>query len=129
VKSNLHKQSINWLTLFASSGTLVCCALPIILVTLGMGATVAAMTSAFPFLIILSQHKIWVFVVSGFLLLFSAWYIYRPQQVCPVDPQLAHICSSSKRWNKRIYWFSLALWCLGFLAAFIALPVRKLLGI
>ncbi len=121
--------SISFFTLFASSGTLICCALPIILVTFGMGATVAALTSSFPFLIVLSQHKIWVFIVSGLMLLMSALIIYRPNQRCPVDPGQAQICLLSKIWNKRIYWFSVIIWSIGFFAAFIALPVRMALGI
>jgi hypothetical protein len=121
--------SLSWLTLFASSGTLICCALPIILVTLGMGATVAALTSSLPFLIVLSQHKIWVFIVSGLMLAISAWFMYRPNQSCPTDPQQAEICSTTKKWNKRIYWFSVIIWSIGFFAAFLALPIRQFLGI
>jgi len=121
--------SLGFFTLFASSGTLICCALPIILVTLGMGATVAAMTSSFPFLIVLSQHKIWVFVISGLMLLVSAMVIYRPNQSCPIDSKQARICQTTKKWNKRVYWFSVVIWSIGFFAAFIALPVRMALGI
>ena len=120
---------LSWFTLFASSGTLICCALPIILVTLGMGASVAALTSTFPFLIVLSQHKIWVFIFSGLMLALSAWFIYRPNQSCPTDPYQAKICITTKSWNKRIYWFSVIIWSSGFFAAFLALPLRKLLDI
>ncbi len=130
VKADVRRDiGISFFTLFTSSGTLICCALPIILVTFGMGATVAALTSSFPFLIVLSQHKIWVFIVSGLMLLLSALIIYRPNQSCPVDPEQARICQASKVWNKRIYWFSLIIWGIGFFAAFIALPVRLALGI
>ncbi len=128
-KATQYSTGISWLTLFASSGTLVCCALPIILVTLGMGATVAALTSTLPFLIVLSQHKIWVFIFSGLMLAVSAWFIYRPNQSCPVDPTQAKLCARSKKWNKRIYWFSVIIWSIGFFAAFLALPIRKALGI
>lgn len=121
-KKNFY--GFNWLTLFATSGTLICCALPMILVTLGMGATVAALTSSFPILIVLSQHKLWVFIVSGIMLAVSAWFIYRPNQSCPTDAELAKACNSSKIWNKRIYLFSVGLWCIGFIAAFLALPIR-----
>ena len=120
---------VSWLTLFTSSGTLVCCALPIILVTLGMGATVAALTSTFPFLIYLSLHKTWVFSLSAAMLALSAWLIYRPGQYCPSDPELARICEVSKIWNKRIYWFAFVIWCTGFFAAYIALPLRIALDI
>lgn len=113
-----------WLTLFAATGTLICCALPIILVTLGMGATVAALTSSMPFLITLSQHKIWVFSASAVMLALSGWIVYRPGRACPVDPELGVLCDRTQIWNRRIYWISVILWGLGFFAAFIALPLR-----
>jgi len=40
-----ESRTLSWLTLFASTGTLICCALPITLVTLGLGTTVAALTA------------------------------------------------------------------------------------
>jgi hypothetical protein len=43
--------------------------MPIILVTLGMGASVVALTSSAPFLIVLSQHKVWVFAGEVHILL------------------------------------------------------------
>ena len=113
-----------WVALFASTGTLVCCALPIILVTLGMGATVAALTSTAPFLIILSQHKVWVFAGSAMMLALSGWMMYRPGRSCPVDPELGAQCDRTQVWNRRIYWTSVALWGVGFFAAFLALPLR-----
>ena len=36
------------LSLFASSGTLVCCALPALLVALGAGAALSSLVSVFP---------------------------------------------------------------------------------
>ncbi|NOZ11820.1 MAG: hypothetical protein GXP09_12390 [Gammaproteobacteria bacterium] len=116
--------SLTWLTLLASTGTLVCCALPIILVTLGLGATVAAMTSSFPFLITLSQHKEWVFAGSAFMLGLSAWFMYRPGRSCPTNPELGALCNKAQIWNQRIYWSSVIIWGIGFFAAFLALPLR-----
>lgn len=117
-----------WLTLFASTGTLVCCALPIILVTLGMGATVAALTSSIPFLITLSLHKTWVFAGSALMLALSGWIMYRPGRACPADPQLGAVCNRTHIWNRRVYWASVILWAVGFFAAFLALPLRIWLG-
>jgi len=119
---------VTWLALFASTGTLICCALPIILVTLGLGATVAALTSAFPFLITLSQHKIWVFAFSGVLLGIAGWLLYRPGRACPSDPELGELCNKTQLWNQRIYWASVIIWGIGFFAAYIALPLRIWLG-
>ena len=122
--SDLKQKSVTIFTLFTTTGTLVCCALPIILVTLGLGATVAAMTSAFPFLIVLSQHKIWVFAFSGIMLAISGWLMFRPGRACPTDKELGRACSTAHKWNKRIYWTSVVIWCIGFTAAYLLLPIR-----
>ncbi len=118
------ESSISWLTLFASTGTLICCALPIMLVTLGFGATVAAMTSNFPMLVTLSEHKSWVFTFSALMLLFSLWLMYRPGRACPVEPEKALACARAQRWNRRVLWSSIVIWTIGFFAAFLALPLR-----
>jgi len=128
-KETAYSQGLSWFTLFASSGTLICCALPIILVTLGLGATVASLSSALPFLIVVSKYKIWVFIFSGVMLAISGWVVYGSAQSCPTDPQQAKICNSAKIWNKRVYLVSVIIWSIGFIAAFVALPVRMALGI
>ncbi len=70
--------------MFTSTGTLVCCALPIMLVSIaGLGAFVASMTSTFPILITLSLHKEWVFTLSGLILVLSGWMVWRPGRSCP----------------------------------------------
>ena len=118
-----------WLTLFASTGTLICCALPIVFVSLGFGATVAALTSSFPLLITLSLHKTWVFAFSGAMLVLSGWLMYRPGRACPTDPELGQLCNTTQTWNRRLYWSSVVIWCIGFFAAFLALPLRIWLGL
>ncbi len=97
---------------------------PIILITLGLGATVAAMTSAFPLLITLSKYKIWVFAFSGIMLGVSGWLLHRSGRHCPTDPELADLCNKTQVWNKRIYWVSLLIWGIGFFAAYLALSLR-----
>jgi len=126
---NLQRSGLTWLALFASSGTLICCALPIILVTLGMGATVAALTSSFPVLITISQYKAWVFAGSGILLALSGWLMYRPARTCPTDAQLGELCDRTQVWNRRIFWSSVVIWGIGFFAAFVALPLRMFLDL
>lgn len=123
-RQKLKENSIPWLTLFASTGTLLCCALPIVLVTLGLGAAVVSLTSAFPFLITLSQHKVWVFAFSGIMLGLSGWLMYRSGRRCPTDPALGGLCNRTQVWNRRIYWISVAIWGIGFFAAYVALPLR-----
>jgi hypothetical protein len=123
-RSELKEKSITVFTLLTTTGTLLCCALPIIFVTLGMGATVVAMTSIFPFLITLTQHKIWIFLFSGVMLVVSGWLMFRPSRICPVDKGLAQACNNAHKWNKRIYWSSVGIWSIGFFAAYLLLPIR-----
>ena len=108
----------SWLLIFTTSGTLLCCALPITLVTLGLGASVASMASAAPWLITMSQQKGWVFLVSAGLIGFSFWAVTRPGRICPTDPELADACNRADRWNRRFIQISVVMWLVGFSAAF-----------
>ena len=128
-KTDMKLTGLSWLSLFASGGTLICCALPVILVTLGMGATVAAITSNFPLLVTIALHKVWVFAGSAALLLVSGWLMYRPGRACPEDPGLGEQCDQTQVWNRRIYLSSVVLWVIGFFAAYLALPLRILLDL
>ncbi|MDQ7019659.1 MAG: hypothetical protein Q9M33_10900 [Robiginitomaculum sp.] len=114
-----------WVLLFTSTTTMICCALPIMLVALGFGAVSAAMFSNFPFLVTLAHHKIWLFSGSAVLLLLAAWALYRPGRACPTDPVLAAACERADRWNRRFLIVSAGLWVIGFTAAYLSLPLLK----
>jgi hypothetical protein len=58
---------LSYFSLFTSVGTLLCCALPSLLVLAGLGASVASTLSALPWLVTLSRHKHWTFAISGTL--------------------------------------------------------------
>ncbi len=118
---------LGWASLFASASTWVCCALPILLVTMGAGAMLAGITSHFPFLIVLGAEKNWMFAISGVFLVAAAGLTWRSGQHCPTDPLLAQQCQRMQRWNKRILWVSVIVWFFGFVAAYLALPVRMYL--
>ena len=66
------KTKLRWLTLFITSGTLLCCALPVLLVSLGFGAVVASLNYNIPGLFFLAEHKLWALSISGLLLTFLA---------------------------------------------------------
>jgi hypothetical protein len=113
----------SWLVLFASSTTLVCCALPILLVSIGLGAVSASLFASLPFLVTMAQYKAWMFAGSGGVLVLAAWLLFRPGRACPADPDLAEQCEKAHRWNKRFYWVSVGIWVAGFGAAYLALPI------
>jgi mercuric ion transport protein len=120
------RRSFAWLGLFASSTTLVCCAIPILLVAAGFGTTVAALTDALPGLVLLSVHKSWTFSIAATVLAL-AWWAHRRDRSCPTDPELAAACERTRRWNQRALIMASVLWLGGFTAAFLALPVLRFL--
>jgi len=115
--------------LLLSSGSLICCALPILLVSVGLGASVAALTSAAPWLVTLSVHKAWVFAISGIAIAGAAFALYRPGRACLTDPQLAVLCARTDRWNRIALSLAVAIWLFGLSAAYLWLPIRRWLDV
>ena len=117
-----YKQTLaSVLSLFASGGTLVCCALPALLVTFGMGAVMAGLASNYPQLIWLSQHKIEVFGFSAIMITIAGIMQYRARNLpCPTDVQKARACTKLRRISLAIYLFSVLCFVIGFFFAFIA---------
>lgn len=120
--SDLYKQTIlPTLSLFTSLGTLVCCALPALFVALGMGAVVAGLVSTAPWLVWLSDHKKYVFLVAGILLLISAYMQWRARNLpCPADVLQAKACRRLRIFSISVLVFSFVVYAIGFFFAFLA---------
>ena len=110
-----------FLSLFTSTSTLVCCALPALLVSLGAGAVFASLTSYFPQLIWIAERKKSLFIIAGILILISGYVEFRTQKV-DCDIRAAEICQPVKKWRKWVWFLSVVTYGVGFLFAFI-LPV------
>lgn len=106
-----------------STATLLCCTLPILLITLGLGTTLAAITSQWTVLPLLSAHKFWIFFISGIILLIADIVANRPQTSCPVDPEQAKKCMRVRQFHKTLFWSAVTLWAIGFFSAYLAVPV------
>jgi len=114
-------RAASWLALLASSGTLVCCALPALLVTLGAGATLATLVSVFPQIVWLSEHKVAMFSGSALMMAVGGALQWRNRRApCPLDPALRNACLRTRRWSARIYLLSLVLLVVGGWFAFVA---------
>lgn len=102
------------LSVFTSSGTLVCCALPALLVSLGAGATLAGLVSRFPQLVWLSEQKAGVFTLAGLMLILAGVLQWRARFLpCPADARLAAACLRTRRVSAWIYGFSLVAYATG----------------
>ena len=107
-------------TLFASSGTLICCALPALLVALGAGATLSTVVSIFPKIVWISEHKIEVFTFAGVMLTISGYMQWRGRFApCPVDPVLRDACMRTRKTSLVVYLTSLFVYLTGGWFAFV----------
>ncbi len=112
---------LNYFMLFGSMSTLICCALPALLVSLGLGAVLAGLASNVPALIWISEHKIQVFVFSGAMLALNGFLLWKNRNApCPIDPQLRDACISGRKTSRNIYLISLLIFAVGFFFAYVA---------
>ncbi len=107
-------------TLFATSGTLVCCAIPAVLVAFGAGAALSSLVSVFPQVVWLSEHKEALFAISGAALVLTGWLQWRSRSApCPVDPNLRDACQRTRKASWRVYLVSVAFYAVGGWFAFL----------
>jgi hypothetical protein len=110
----------SWLALFAGTSTLVCCALPALLVTLGAGAALASLVSVFPQIVWLSEHSGWVFGGGALMLALGGAAQWQQRHApCPLDPTLRQACMAQRRRSARVYAVSVLLFGLGAWFAFV----------
>ena len=105
---------LTWFSIFTSASTLLCCALPALLVALGAGAALATLVGAVPQIVWVSENKTLVFVGAGIMLAVASYLQYRARFLpCPADPALAAACSRQRRVSNVIYFVSLAIYVVG----------------
>jgi hypothetical protein len=117
-----HKRSLAVAmgSLLASSATLVCCVLPAVLVSLGAGAALVGLVSAFPQLVWLSQHKTLVFGGAAALLAVSGFMLWHARRLpCPADPAAARACTRLRRAATVLYSAALFSFAVGALFAYL----------
>jgi len=95
------------ISLFASSSTLICCALPALFVFIGAGASFASLINIFPQLIIISHYKIQISIGTLIILLIAGILIKKSDSLpCPIDPKLRNICLKTRKKSKAMYYIS-----------------------
>jgi len=107
-------------SLFASSSTLVCCAIPALLVALGAGAALSSLVSLFPQVVWLSEHKEQLFGLAGLMMIGSGALQWRNRSApCPIDPALRDACLKTRKTASTVYAASVVLYLIGGWFAFI----------
>lgn len=107
-------------SLFATSGTLVCCAIPALLVAIGAGAALSSLVAIFPQVVWLSEHKAGLFVFAGLMLLGSGALQWRNRSApCPTDPALRDACLKTRKTASTVYTISVLFYLVGGWFAFV----------
>src|SRR5256885_15281264 len=126
-KMTRRSAALSYFSLFTSLSTLLCCALPSLLVLFGLGASVAPILAFTPWLVALSRHKVWTFSISGTLigLSFVNMYCFVPRlkgsSVCDVDD--GSVCRDTSRVSKILLWVSAGIFSVGFFVAYALGPI------
>ncbi len=120
---------LGYLSLFTSVGTLLCCALPSLLVLLGLGATVASALSFLPWLVTLSHHKRVVFWVAGIMIalsfLYTYWWAPRLQRARTTCEENDPACGTASRLSRAMLWLAAGVYLTGFSVAYILGPILE----
>ena len=110
------------LSLFTAASTLLCCALPTLLVFLGFGAAVASVVASVPVLVTLSRQKAWMFAVAGMLIAaafaYRRWlapgFLARQLACAPDDPR----CRALDRLSGALLWIATGFYVVGAAVAY-----------
>jgi hypothetical protein len=110
----------SFVSLFASSSTLVCCAIPALLVALGAGAALSSLVSIFPQVVWLSEHKEALFGFAGLMMIGSGVLQWRNRSApCPIDPALRDACLKARKTASYVYAASVVMYLIGGWFAFV----------
>jgi hypothetical protein len=117
---------LSYFSLFTSVGTLLCCALPSLLVLAGLGASVASTLSSLPWLVALSRHKHWTFSISGALIALGFLNVYfsgRRLRLNACDLEDDSACARATHLTKILLWISAVIYAVGLFAAYALGPI------
>lgn len=107
---DIKNNSANFLSLLASSATLICCALPALFVVLGAGASFASLITIFPFLVTLSHYKTYISLFALLMISIAGYTNYKSYYLpCPTDPELGNACMQMRKKSRYLFFFSVGL--------------------
>lgn len=105
---------MGWITFFTSFSTLICCALPSLLVAIGAGSTLVSLITHVPWLVTLSEYKEITWTIAGVLLFINGLWMWQTRNApCPIDPILAKKCTQARTVSRTLWIGSLAIYLVG----------------
>jgi mercuric ion transport protein len=124
--NNWQQSASSVLALFTSAGTLICCALPVLVVTIAGGSALVSLISTFPWLVTISQYSGWIFLGAGILIAFSGLLILRPKGKVACSITGGKGCEVAGRIQKIMFWIAVVIYGVGLFAAYGLVHIVKL---
>lgn len=121
MRSAFRETAAPTLALFASVSTLLCCALPALLITIGAGAVMAGLAANVPGLVWLTAHKGPLFIIAGLMLAGATVLKWQGRNApCPIDPAQAKACMRLRKVGTVILGIAIVTYIVGAFFAFLA---------
>ena len=121
----MWKKFVDFFSLFGSTTTLFCCAIPALLSAIVGGAAVGSLISAFPWLIPLTMHKNWLFLGAGALLVFNGFLTLRPKGKVACSITGGKGCEVAGTFTRRMFWFAVILYGIGVFTAYVLIWIIR----
>jgi len=126
---NFKEKIVSFLSLFGSSATLFCCALPATLSIIAGGAAVGSLISIFPWLIPISKHHNWIFLIAGILLCVNGIFVFSPKGKVACSITGGKGCEVAGSFSNWTFWISIVFYGIGVFFAYAYVPILKLLEV
>ena len=124
----MREKIMSFFSLFGSTATLLCCALPATLSIIAGGAAVGSLISVFPWLIPISKHHNWIFLIAGILLLINGIFVIKPKGKVACSITGGKGCEVAGNFSKWMFWISVTLYSIGAFFAYAFVPLMELIG-
>ena len=123
----MKEKIVNFMALFTSTGTLLCCALPAAIAAVAGGAAVGAYVSYFPWIIPLSRHKGELFLVAGIMISVSGLFTLRPQSKLACAITGGKGCEVAGKFSKTMFWVAAVVYVVGAFMSYGIVPLMRLM--
>ena len=121
----MRERILSFLTLFTSSGTLLCCALPALIAAVAGGASVTSFLSVFPWLVPLSRHKIWIFVSAAIFIVISAFLQWKVRKNACDPNKHEEGCQVASSVRRILFWCSLGVYSFALFFTYGLVPILR----
>lgn len=123
----MKEKIVNFLALFGSTGTLICCAIPAALAALAGGTAILSYISLFPWVIPLSRRKGWIFLVAGILIALNGVLTFRPQGKLACAITGGKGCELAGSFSKITFWIAAWIYSAGTFMTYGIVPLLEFL--